>query len=508
MSRKQGSYGQILKTSSIIGGAQGINYLIGMFRTKLLAVLLGPAGIGLVGLYSSITTMVAAFAGLGIGSSGVRDVAEAAVHGGDEQVGKIVKTLRRVCWGTGILGWLIMAAFSRPLSLWIFQSPVHAWTIAALGVTVLVGEITMGQMVFIQGMRRISDLARVNIFSMVSGTLIAVGIYAWQGEKGILPVLVLTAIVNLVFSSWYAKKITIPEVSLTLRETWMQLRSLLKMGTAFMWSGLLTTAVVFATRTMIVKTLGLDANGIYQAAWGISGMFAGFILGAMGTDFFPRLTAVASDHSEVNRLVNEQTEVGILLALPGILGTLSFAPLLMRIFYSSQFLPAAELLPWFVLGVFGRVVSWPMGFILLAKGMSKWFVISETLAAIIQLSLTYIFLHWLGLRGVAVAFAILYFVSTFGLCVAVGRLTNFRWSPASVRLLVGSSLLVAAGFFIQSNLKNTFGIALGGGLTLASGIYCLRGIAERLGPQHRVLSALKRVPFLSRLCLGKSFGNL
>ena len=88
----------------------------------------------------------------------------------------------------------------------------------------------------------------------------------------------------------------------------------------------------------------------------------------MGADFFPRLTAVAQDNSECNRLVNEQAEVGLLLAGPGVLGTLTFAPLVIQLFYSARFGPAVEILRWICLGMMLRVASWPMGYILLAKG--------------------------------------------------------------------------------------------------------------------------------------------
>ena len=66
------SYPQILKSSSIIGGSRVLNLLIGMVRTKLVAMLLGPPGIGLVSLYQSATGLTGTLSGLGIGQSAVR----------------------------------------------------------------------------------------------------------------------------------------------------------------------------------------------------------------------------------------------------------------------------------------------------------------------------------------------------------------------------------------------------------------------------------------------------
>ncbi|MGD0744379.1 MAG: O-antigen translocase [Verrucomicrobiota bacterium] len=494
------SYSQILKSSSIIGGAQGINYLIGMVRTKLVAILLGPSGVGLVGLYNSATGLVGVLAGLGVGSSGVREVAEAHGSGDAERVARTIRVLRRSCWATGLLGWALTAAFAWPLSIWTFGSTEHAWAVALLGSTLLFGAIAGGQMALIQGVRRIGDIARLNVLSVVFGTIVAVGFYGWLGQRGIVPVLIIVAVINLASSWWFARKVTVPHITISWAETWQQSRRLIGLGAAFMWSGLLTATVGLITRSLIARQLGLDANGIYQAAWGISGVFAGFILSAMGTDFYPRLTAVSHDNDQVNRLVNEQTEIGILLALPGILATLIFAPWFMRIFYTAKFLPGAELLPWFVLGVFGRVISWPIGFIQLAKGASRWFVATDTASAALWLGLTVSLLHWLGLWGVALAFAILYGAEIVGNLWVGRRLSGFHWSGNVWNLLAIASVLVASGFAVQHWLSGVLGLIVGAMLTVLSVITSLRGIAARLGSQHRIVRLAARVPGLRFAC--------
>ena len=81
---EKNTYGQILKSSALIGGSQALNIAIGIVRTKVMAVLLGPAGFGLMGLYSSIVDLAQSIAGMGVNSSGVRQIAESVgtgVHG-------------------------------------------------------------------------------------------------------------------------------------------------------------------------------------------------------------------------------------------------------------------------------------------------------------------------------------------------------------------------------------------------------------------------------------------
>src|SRR5436853_5685838 len=100
----------------------------------------------------------------------------------------------------------------------------------------------------------------------------------------------------------------------------------------------------------------------------------------MGSDCYPRLTAAAKDHAECNRMVNEQAEISLLMAGPGVLATLTLAPVVIALFYTTKFAGAVEPLRWICLGMALRVIAWPMGFIVLAKGAQKIFFWTEIAA--------------------------------------------------------------------------------------------------------------------------------
>lgn len=494
MSCDKSSYGQILKSSSIVGGAQGINYIIGMVRTKLVAVLLGPSGVGLVGLYVSATGLMSAIAGLGLDSSGVREVAEAHGSGDPQRIARTVRTLGRVCWATGVFGWLLTAACSYPLSQWAFGSGEHAGAIALLGATLLLGALCAGQGALIQGMRRIGDLARLSVSGAVAGTIIAVSIYAWLGQRGIVPALIATAASNLGCSWWFARRIRTVCLPQAWTETIANSKRLISLGLAFMYGGLLAAILGLVVRSLIVRHLGLAANGIYQAAWALSGLFAGFILNAMGADYYPRLTAVACDDRQVNRLVNEQVEIGILLALPGLLGTLAFAPWLMRIFYTVKFVQGAELLPWLAVGVFVQVISFPLGFIQRAKGRSGWIYASQTHLNLLNLVLAFFLIRACGLAGAAWAFALAGFVHSFVVMGIARRLSRFAWSAPAARLALSASGWIAAGFAAQRLVDGWVELALGAVITAGGCLFSLRGISARLGAGHRIVRMATRFP--------------
>ena len=493
------SYGQILRSSSIIGGAQVINYLVALLRVKVVAVLLGPAGVGVIGLYTSATGLLGTVTGLGLQGSAVRAIAQAQGKDDPQAVARIIRMLRRLGWATGLLGWLASIALALPLSRLMFESTQHAWALAVLGGMVLLTTLSNGQLGLLQGLRRIGDIARVQVATAVLNTAVTIGLYVWLRKDGIVPVLLANAAVSLLCSWWFARRVEVPAVAMDWSQAVAEAKPLLGLGVVMMWSGVLTLALDLYTRTLISRTLGVDAAGIYQAAWALSGLFAGFVLGAMGADFYPRLTSVIHDTKAATRAVNEQTEIGILLALPGLLATLACAKVVVWALYSVKFAPAADVLVWMVLGVFGRVLSWPMGFIQISLGAGRWFMATEATFLAIQAFLATWLVPRHGVIGAAYAFALCYLFYTMGMAWVGNRLIGFRWSASVLRMILVSGVLMGFAFAANRLLPDVPAMTVGGVVALVGGVWCLRGLVTRLGATHRMVHWMLRMPCMRHL---------
>jgi PST family polysaccharide transporter len=481
--QKNNSYGQILKSTTLVGGSQVINIVLGIIRTKFLAVLLGPAGIGLMGLYSSVTGTIGIMAGMGIGSSGVRQIAEAKGTCDDLKIARTIVTVRRAALVFGLLGMLLMIIFCVPLSRITFGSTEYAWPIALLSVTIFLGAISRGQVALIQGMRKITDLARLSVLGGFLGTVISIPMIFLWGKAGIIPFLITVSAMTILTSWWYARKIPVARIILGWRETLREAKGFLSFGLVFMVTGLMTTAVMYLIQVLVVRQLGMDGVGLYGAATILSSLYIGVILGAMGMDFYPRLTAVSEDNETCNRMVNEQTEVGLLMAVPGILATLTFAPLIIRIFYSANFIPAYEVLRWQILGIFLRVVSWPMGFIILAKGKGTIFFCTELVSNAVHVALVWAGMTYFGLKGTGMAFFAIYVFHTIMMLTVVRHLSNFHWSAINLHTSVIFSLFIAFVFLLPLYLSRGIALAVNTVIIIAVSIYCLRKLYCLVGPE-------------------------
>ena len=347
---EQSSYGQILKSSALVGGSSAMNTVIGIVRTKALAVLLGPAGFGLFGLYGSIASLTQSVAGIGINSSGVRQIAAAVASDDGERIAQTTVVLRRTSVFLGMLGAGLLAMFSRQVSRLTFGTEQHTGAVCLLSIAVLFQLISGGQGALIQGMRRIADLAKMSVLGALFGTLISVPMVYFLRENGVVPSLIAIAATTIVTSWWYSRKVQVQIRPMTASHVGREAAALLKLGFAFMASGLVGMGVAYAVRVIVLRKIGFEAAGFYQSAWALGGLYVGVILQAMAADFYPRLTAMVHDHRACNRLVNEQARMGLLLAGPGVLATLTFAPAVIALLYSAKFGAAVGILtlglPW------------------------------------------------------------------------------------------------------------------------------------------------------------------
>ena len=482
---RQRSYGQILKSSALIGGSSVLSIGISVIRTKAMALLLGPAGFGLSGLYLSILDLARTFSTMGINSSGVRQIAAAVGSGDQRRIARTVTVLRRTSVVLGLLGAVALALFSKPIARFTFQDEQYTSAVALLSLAVLFCTVGGGLDALIQGMRRIGDLARLGVFGAALGVPIAITIIYFLREKGIALAMVVGAATSLFLSWSYSRRVGIASARMTASEIRLEAGALMKLGFAFLVSSVMMMGSAYAIRTIILRQIGFEAAGFYQSAWALGGMYVGIVLQAMGADFFPRLAAVAEDDAECNRLANEQALVSLLLAGPGVLATLAFAPLVITLFYTSKFTAAVEPLRWICLGMALRMVAWPIGIIIVAKGRQVMFIATDTLAAVVHVSLALVGVRQFGLKGAGMAYLGLYIVHCCVVYVLVRRLSGFRWSGANRRTGLLFFSLIGAVFCGCQWLPAPYAIGAGVVAILGSGVYSLRMLC-RLVPLGRL----------------------
>lgn len=475
------TYSAMLKASALIGGSSVVSIAIGIVRTKAMAVLLGPGGLGLMGVYGLIAALTLTVAGLGINSSGVRQIAESVGSGDIRRIARTVCAVRRASILLGLCGGAGLALVAPQVSTLTFGGDQHARDILILSAAVVFELVASGQGAVIQGMRRMADLAKITVAGALLGTVVSIGVVYCLGEQGVVVALVGVAGVSIIPSWWYCRKGLSDRTRMSVLEVRREVGSLLGLGSVFMASGMLTLGAGYVVKLMIVRTFGLEGAGLQQAAWTLGGLYVGFILQAMGTDFYPRLVTAARDDDKCNRLVNEQTQISLLLAGPGVIATITCAPMVVSVFYSATFSGAADILRWMCVGAALRVITWPMGYIIVAKRKRVLFFGTELVWAVANVWLTWICVGAFGLDGVGVAFSASYVLHFVMIYPIVRQLSGFRWSAASGSMLFTYVTLIGCAFASSYIDQGMWAAAAGIGTVLVSAMYSSKRLLSLVG---------------------------
>jgi len=491
MSEQQASYRQIMKATSIFGGVQVFNILISIVRSKFVAVLLGPSGMGIMGLLTATTGMIGSLVNFGLGTSAVKDIAAAFGTNDVKRISLVVGVVRRLVWITGLMGLVSTAILSPWLSQITFGNKDYSLAFIWLSVTLLLNQLSSGQLVLLQGMRKLKHLAKANLSGSFIGLFVTLPLYYLWGIDGIVPGIIGTSLLSLFMSWYFSGKIKIERTALSTSQTLAEGRSMLQLGFLISLSMLFSLASSYLLRIFISHTGGIEQVGLYNAGFVIINTYVGLVFNAMGTDYYPRLSAVAHDNKLCNKTINQQAEIAILILAPILIAFLIFINWLIILLYSNQFIAVTGMIYWAALGIFFKATSWSVAYIFLAKGANKIFFWTELMGNFLLLVFNVLGYHWGGLTGLGHSFALyflfymiqIYWISKikfqFAFNISFAKIFAVQFGLAIVAFLT-------VKFFGQSN-KYIFGVIVIG----ASGLYSIIELDKRLG----ILSFLKHQKF-------------
>ena len=402
MSERQSSYRQIFKATSLFGGVQIIIISIGVIKIKFIAIWLGTAGVGIMGLLTAPLTLITALTGLGLSTSAVREISEAAGTSNTLHLARTIKIFRRWVWFTGITGMILTLALAPKLSQWSFGNSKFTFSFLILSLTLLLTDITSGQKVLLQGMRRLKLMAKATVFGATLGLLTSLPLYYFYGLKGIVPSLLVTSLSALIVSWFYSRKITLPQVEVDFKESIKGGTSMVKLGVVLAFSGLIGSLIRYVITAYISKKGGVDQVGLYQAGFTLITGYIGIVFTAMGTDYFPKLAATRNNN-ECNLLVNQQIEMALLIIAPICIALAIALPLVIRLLYAVDFLSTIPMLEWVLFSVVLKAIAWALGFLFLAKSDYATSFKYDNITNILFLGGYILLYSIMGLEGIGVA---------------------------------------------------------------------------------------------------------
>ena len=405
-----------LRATAVLASGSAATLLVGLISAKVWALIVGPTGVGLLGLMLSVVAVGGILASMGIGTGLVRE--GASLRGrGDVARSRIVEHAAvRLTWILAILSAGAFVALRVPLGKWVLGGAVSPFEIVLLGLAVAISALAGIQTSLLNTHHRVGALARFAVLNSVLGATISLSVLWFLREEGIAYAVVSLQIVSWAVASWFVRR------ELAAGEPGQMgsgggfgraARTLVGFGIPFTASALIGSGVQFALPIFVLHLLDTESVGFYRAAVAISIGSFGFLLTAMGQDYYPRVSESSHDLESLRALVNQQLRLITMFGATAVIVGQALAPYLIPLIFSSSFAPAVPVLEWQMVGNLFKFWSWAMSFVILAHSGSRAFFFTEFVGGTVTIVATWVGVHFYGLVGLGVGYlltCIIYFL--------------------------------------------------------------------------------------------------
>lgn len=443
------SYSNIAKNNIIFGGVKVLQVIVNILKTKVVALLLGPSGVGIQTLLISTVTTIFQFTNCGIAQSSVREI---SINDAVEIRSKIIQTINRIAFILGIVATLLCFIFSSILSEIVFGHEGFAWMFKVVSIALLFESVSASQTAILQGIRAIKSLAVSSLIGSILVLIASIPIYYLYGEDAI-PLVVamgfgLPAIVYLIYRRNYFKD--------SIRRRGFNkahAKSILALGITLMAGNGIMALFSLSLNTFINLNGSSVDVGYYQAASTCTYSAINILVAILASDFFPRLSGSINNEKSAWEITNAQIDLFFLILGPVISVMVLFPGIFLRLLYSSEFLSVTDAVQIMGISLLFRIPWHCFSYIILAKGdKNKFLFIDAILGNGIFLASNLLGFYLYGITGIAISFVISSLLVCVILYITVNRSYGFKLNHTT--LISGFSVLVAVSILFVFSYHN------------------------------------------------------
>lgn len=431
-----------LKSILGMGFASGIQVLVNILKVKIIAVLLGTAGVGVTSFINNIITTIIPISSLGMNQGIIKEISNNIDN--KRKIKSIIVTAYLTTIILSICITIFLIIFDKSISILNIDSFDKKYTYIAM---ISIPFLTFNQVniALINGFKKIKILGLANIISSIITLVISVGLTYWYGLDGAVIAIFATAIISS-FTYWYLGRSREYRIIKGVTEFYNMalLKILIKYGIVALYTMFLSNMYVLVVRKIIISRIGIDSAGVFQADWALINQYLGLVLSSLGVYLIPTLCSL-KDKKEINNELNSTLKIIVLIAMPIMLCIIIFGKIVIIFFYSTKFLEAAEILPLFVLGDILKCVAWVIGAPMWTIPKLGKLAVLNTLDFIVITGTTYLFIDKLGLFSIAIGYILMNLVESIFNYIVIKKELNFNFNGYNYKLI-----LISVGIIILS----------------------------------------------------------
>ena len=460
-----------------------VRMLLGIMKTKVSAILLGPEGVGIIGLVSQMQLFGMSLSSFSIGSGLSTNISMALEQKDRNKRIRTINTAFSLLVISNLL-FLICFGFSltkasqfifhrddqiRYLIPMLLSVPLHAF----------LGSFFMG--IFF-GHEKIKDYTLASIVAAGIEAVAFLFLIKFFGITGVLWSVTFGFLVWFLASTVLVSKFEKLRNLIRFKIDPKAAKDLLSYGTVMSASGLMTYFSNSFLRAYFARTLGVHENGIYHVVLVFSSLYMPFLTNAIWARLHPRVSS-AGLTEEAEKEWSEAILTMMLFGSAIQIGVTFFSNIAIRILYTRQFLPAAQYLPVQMLGDYFFLLAQPSMAVILARGKLKTYLISWCAFFAIQLSSTYLLVAKFQIFGATYGYLLAsLMIGSITAFIYLRRLTSFRRKINSILVFAFSfSCLLFAYSVSQRSRPLELTLVLATLYCIMVGaIYFLKPLKERI----------------------------
>jgi len=438
----------LFKTSS----GSVFTLLFGVITSKIIAVNLGPTGVGLLSILRQTRDTLLMLTSFNGGTAIVQGIASRREN--DRYTYSfVVSVIILISTIVVVFVLLLGAPFIAKYTLHR-TDPKYIWLIRGISIPLIFSTGIMLFSSILNGYRAIGRLAIVHVTASAMSMIIAypITLYVADGNPigfiwmmsistgiGCLAAYVFARYANMLPSTKEVMSILNKDIALE------NVQYFLSFATTTLVTGFASTLTVLAIRSMIVSNQGLGAAGIFDVAWTLSMMYITLVLTSFSTYYMPTLSQ-SKDLVSKNLLVTRIFRLTVLIVVPLIISVIVLKPLIVQLLYSSKFLYALTIIRWMLIGDYLKSTSWVFGVTIIASADKRTLFWSEILFQLLFLSLAGVaMVYFENLEGIGIAFVIMYSLYLIFTIYYVRSNFQFNLETSNVfKWILGFLIIIAA----------------------------------------------------------------
>lgn len=371
--KKDNLYRDTLKSNTLFGGVKLFQIIVVLIRSKLVAIILGPTGVGIQSLFISTIDSLQQFTTLGIFQSAVRDISLTInKEDGDSEI-KLLSVFKTLVIIVGLFGFIVTFLLSGYLSFLVFGNYDYTSSFIILSFALFFLAVSNGFVTILQGRRQLIELAKGSLVGAIISLLIVIPIYFYGGIKSISVGILFSYIVTCFTYYFFISK-----YKFFFKSQWPKFDKIkyygfpiIKLGVILMLSNGLMALFTLLLNSYINQRGGSSDVGFYNA---ISTATYGNIIiftSILASDYYPKLTQNIENVDEFNKLVNQQIELLIIFISPIICFLITFSKQVVIILYSNEFITIVPLIRIVSISLLFKIIWHSFSFVILAHGDKK-----------------------------------------------------------------------------------------------------------------------------------------